>query len=117
MQIWLKSANQFMRYGAHKPFGFKFGSLSPAVTLKIMSRSPKPNQLFIMSQCYIHANSVKIHPPVHETACKQESVTLDADANADANRILTKKQYGRLPFGGGHNYMQQLLNRVNYYFK
>ena len=56
-------------------FGLKFGSLSPAVTLKIMSRSPKPNQLFIMSQCYIHANLVKIHPPVHEISCKQGRVT------------------------------------------
>ena len=56
-------------------FGLKFGSLSPAVTLKIMSRSPKPNQLIIMSQCYIHANLVKIHPPVHEISRKQESVT------------------------------------------
>ena len=54
----------------------KFGSLSLAMTLKIMLRSLKPNQLFIMSQCYIHANSVKIHPPVHEILCKQESVTL-----------------------------------------
>ena len=57
-------------------FGLKFGSLSPAVTLKIRSRSPKRNQLIIMSQCYIHANLVKIHPPVHEISCKQESVTL-----------------------------------------
>ena len=56
-------------------FGLKFGSLSPAVTLKIRSRSPKPHQLFIMSQCYIHANLVKIHPPVHEISCKQKSVT------------------------------------------
>ena len=55
-------------------FGLKFGSLSPAVTLKIRSRSPKPNQLSIMSQCYIHANLVKIHPPVHEISCKQGSV-------------------------------------------
>ena len=37
-----------------------FGSLSPAVTLKTRSRSPKPNQLFTMYQCYIHANLVKI---------------------------------------------------------
>ena len=56
-------------------FGLNFGSLSPTVTLKIRSRSPKPNQLIIMSQCYIHANFVKIHPPVHEISCKQESVT------------------------------------------
>ena len=56
-------------------FGHKFGSLSPAVTLKIRSWSPKPNQLFIMSQCYIHANAIKIRQPVHEISCKQESVT------------------------------------------
>ena len=56
-------------------FGLKFGILSPAVTLKIRSRSPKPNQLVLMSQCYIHANLFKIHPPVHEISCKQESVT------------------------------------------
>ena len=55
-------------------FWYKFGSLSPAVTLKIRSKSPKPNQLVIMSQCYIHANLVKIHPPVHAISCKQESV-------------------------------------------
>ena len=57
-------------------FGLTFGSLSPAVTLKIRSRSPKPYQLFVMSQCYIHANLVKIHPLVHDISCKQESATL-----------------------------------------
>ena len=56
-------------------FGLKFCSLSRAVTLKIMSRSPKPNQLFTISQCYIHTNFVKINPPVHEISCKQKSVT------------------------------------------
>ena len=43
--------------------------------MKIRSRSPKPNQHFTMSQCYIHANLVKIWQPVHEISCKQESVT------------------------------------------
>ena len=57
-------------------FWLKFGSLSPTVTLLIRSRSPKPNQLLIMSQCYIHAHLVKIHPRVHEIPCKQENVTL-----------------------------------------
>ena len=52
----------------------KFDSLSPTVTLKIMSRSTKPNYLFTMSQGYIHANLVKIWQPVHEISCKQESV-------------------------------------------
>ena len=62
--------------------GLKFGSLSPAVTLKIRWRSPKPNQLIIMSQCYIHANLVKIHPPANEISCKQESVTLTPTGSA-----------------------------------
>ena len=78
-------------------FGLKFGSLSPAMTLKIRSRSPKPNQLFIMSQCYSHANLVKIHPPVHEISCKQES---HANANDDANRIRTKNNMSPSPSVG-----------------
>ena len=127
MQIWLKSASWFTRYCAHKYLlaqiwqfksrtvekevkvtktpnllfiisqcyihanlveicqpvheiwctqallGLKFGSLSPTVTLKIRSRSPKPNQLFILSHCYIHANLVKIPPtPPHPTSCSRD---------------------------------------------
>ena len=60
-------------------FLLKFGSLSPAVTLKIRSKSPKPNELFCISQCYIHANLVKIHPQVHEILCIQESVTFSVE--------------------------------------
>ena len=65
----LKSANRFMRYADKRYFFFflfiyfyfyvfcffvclKFSSLSAGMTLKIRSRSPKPIQLFIMSQCY-----------------------------------------------------------------
>ena len=81
-------------------FWLKFGSFSPAMTLKIRSRSLKPNQLFTMSQCYIIANLVKIHPPVHEILCKQESY------HADANRIHTKNI--TLPFRGGHNKCQTI---------
>ena len=148
MQIWLKSANWFMRYCAHKHLlaqiwqfkshtdlekyvkvtkiksalhsipilypcksgwnpstsswdmvhtsisGLKFGTLSPAVILKIRSRSPKPNQLIIMSQCYIPANLVKIHPPVHVRNCHADA---DTEANADANRIRTKKNMSPSP--------------------
>ena len=79
-------------------FWLKFGSLSPAVTLKIRSRSPKPNQLFIMSQCYIRANLVKIHPPVHEYSCIQESVTPTPTPTGSAPKTICP-----LPFGGGHN--------------
>ena len=60
-----------MRYCAHNTFWLKFGSLSPAVTLKNRSRSPKPNLLFIMSQCDIHANLVEICQSVHEIWCTQ----------------------------------------------
>ena len=58
-------------------FWLKFGSLSPAVTLKNRSRSPKPNQLFTMSQYYIHANLVEICQPVHEIWCTQALFGLD----------------------------------------
>ena len=54
-----------------RTFWLKFGSLSPAKTLKNRSRSPKPNLLFIMSQCYIHANLVEICRPVHKIWCIQ----------------------------------------------
>ena len=57
-------------------FWLKIGTLSPAVTLKIKSRSPKADRLFTVSQCYIHANSVKIRQPVHEISCWQETVNL-----------------------------------------
>ena len=57
-------------------FWLKFDSLNPAVTLKIRSRSPKPNQHFIMSECCIQTNLVKIHRSVHKISCKQESFTL-----------------------------------------
>ena len=82
--------------------GLKFGSLSPAVTLKIRSKSPKPNQLIIMSQCYNHANLVKIHPPVHEISCKTRKCHADADAEADtdANRIRTKNNMSPSPSVG-----------------
>ena len=65
-----------MRYGAHRHFRLKFGSLSRAVALKMKSKSPKPIQLFIISQCYIHAYLLKILLPVHEISRIQESVTL-----------------------------------------
>ena len=94
-------------------FWLKFGSLSPAVTLKIRSRSPKPNQLFITSQCYIQANLVKIHTPVHIVQTRK----CHTDANTNADRIHTKKQSVPLPFGGGHNpavckYKTALTNRI-----
>ena len=56
MQIWSKSASWFMKSMHTCTFWLKFGSLSPALNLKNRSRSSKSNQLFIMSQCYIHAN-------------------------------------------------------------
>ena len=54
-------------------FWLKFGSLSATVTLKIRSRSLKPNQIFIMSQCYICANLIQICQPVHEISCRHFS--------------------------------------------
>ena len=68
--------------------GLNLAVLSPTVTLKIRSRSPKPGQLFIMSQCYIHANLDKIHPLVHEISCKQESVTLTPTPTGSAPKPI-----------------------------
>ena len=58
-----------------------------------------------MSQCYIHANLVKIHPPVHEISCKQESVTLMLTPSlTPKQQDPHQKQYVPLPFSGRHNY-------------
>ena len=50
------------------PLKTGFTVFSSTVTLKIRTslRSLKPNQVFIMPQCYIHANLVPICPLVHE---------------------------------------------------
>ena len=82
IQIWLNLPTSSRDMVHTSSFWLKFGSLSPAVTLKIRSKSPKPNQLFIISQCYIHANLVKIHPPVHEISRIQESVMLTPTGSA-----------------------------------
>ena len=64
------------------------------MTLKIKSRSPKPNQHFIMSQCYIHANLLKIWQQVHEISCTQESVTPTPTPTGSA----PKKKKAPLPY-------------------
>ena len=69
MQVWSKSVHSFKRQGADKPF---FNNLSPCVTLKMGSRSPKSNQFFFMSQQYSFASLVKIHPFLHEIGCRQD---------------------------------------------
>ena len=39
------------------------------MALKIKSRSPKPNQFFVMSQLYINENLVRIQPLVQKILC------------------------------------------------
>ena len=89
-------------------------AVCPAVTLKIRSRSPKPYQLFVMSQCYIHANFVKIHPPVHEIVLTRKChADADANANADANRIHTKNNMSPSPSVGDIIIRRQIcINRI-----
>ena len=43
----------------------KFDLFNSTVTLKIRARSTKPNQVFIMPQCYSNVNLFPIHPLVH----------------------------------------------------
>ena len=70
MQVWLKSIHSFKRYGADKPFS---NNLSPPVTLKMKSRSPKSNQHFSHSQWYICVSLAKICPINQEIECGQET--------------------------------------------
>ena len=70
VQVWLKSIHSFKRYGADKPFS---NNLSPPVTLKMGSRSPKSNQHFSPSQWYICVSLAKIRPFNKEIECGQEA--------------------------------------------
>ena len=46
------------------------------MTLTIKKRSPKPNQVFILPQCYLYpCNLVSIIPLAHEISRTQENVT------------------------------------------
>ena len=87
-------------------FWLKSGSLSPTATLKNRSKSPKHNQLFIMSQSNILANLVKIHPPVHEIPCKQESVTPTPMATGSTPKTIS-------PWGHNNCQKDAEANSVN----
>ena len=85
------------------PQMLKFDQFCSTVTLKISTRSPKPNQVFIIHQCFTNENLVPISHLVNEISCSQESVMLtltptqtptgSIDADTNANRIHTKKNY------------------------
>ena len=49
-EVWPESIIWFKRYGAGKPFWWKFHIHSAGVTFKIRSRSPRSNYFFPMSQ-------------------------------------------------------------------
>ena len=68
VQVWSKSIHSFWRHCEGKPFS---NNLSPPVTLKIGSRSPKSNYFFFMSQQYSCASLVKIHPFLYEIGCRK----------------------------------------------
>ena len=57
-----------MRTRDYAPFS---NNLSPPVTLKMGSRSPKSNQFFYMSQQYRCASLVKIYLFLQEIGCGQ----------------------------------------------
>ena len=106
VQIWLSLPTSSWDMVHTSTFWLKFDSLSPALTLKIRSRSPELNQLFIMSQCYIRENLVKIQLLVHEISCKQEIFT--PTPTPTLTPTLTPMPTGSapktiypLPFGGG----------------
>ena len=51
--------------------GAIFQNLSPSVTLKMESRSPKSNRFLSLSQQNSCTSLVKIHPFLHEIGCRQ----------------------------------------------
>ena len=71
MQIWLKSASWFMIYWAQKHLLAQIWQFKVRIDFENRSRSPKPNQLFTMSQCYIQANLGEIRQSIHEIWCTQ----------------------------------------------
>ena len=88
--------------GSRDIVGTRNCHLSPAVTLKMRSRSPKSNQLLNLSQWYIHASLVKFHPLVQEILCIQEIFT-------PFNPPVTLKMRSRSPKSN------QLLNLSQWY--
>ena len=68
VQVWSKSIHSYKRQNANKPFP---NILSPPVTLKMGSRSPKSNQFGYMSQQYKCASLVKIYSFLQEIGCGQ----------------------------------------------
>ena len=69
MQVWSKPIYSF-KSCADKPFS---NNLSPPVTLKTGSRSPKTNQHLSPSQWYICVSLAKICPFNNEIECGQEA--------------------------------------------
>ena len=67
MQVWSKSIHSFM-IGCRQAI---FNNLSPCVTLKMGSRSPKSNQFFSMLQQYRYTSLVKILPFILVIGCRQ----------------------------------------------
>ena len=89
--------------------GKRICHLNSPVTSKMMSRSPKPNQLLSFSKLCIQANLVEVHQLVQEISWAQDfhaDADADADANADTdadtNGIRTETNMSNLTFGGGH---------------
>ena len=97
----------------------EFSVFSTAVTLKIGSRSSKSNQLFVMSQLYIHENLIRNKPPVHKIFCIQETVTLKPTPMPTPTPRPTPTGSASKsvchpfsPYFGGHNF-QQSRNGLN----
>ena len=82
------------------PHTLKFDLFSTAVTLKLRTRSPKLNKVFIMSQCYIHVK-VTINPIAHVISCTQESPTPKLIGSLPKIKCISPHPP---PFGWGHNF-------------
>ena len=87
MQICLKFPGWSMRYCAHKHLLAQIWQFKPRTDLENRSWSTKLNQLFVMYQCYIHANLFEICQPVHEIWCPRAFLGLKFDRSRSPKPI------------------------------
>ena len=70
---------------------------SAGMTLKIRSRSPKPNQLFLPSQQCIYASLVKMHLLAQKIMNRNKETQIYADMDANADETCTKTNMSPTP--------------------
>ena len=86
----------------------KIIKMAAMVALKIRARSPKPDQVFPMLQCYIHTNLVPICSLVNVISCTQESVHHTPTPMGSAPKTINP-----IPLKQGDNWQVPAFGKLN----